>query len=127
MYVDYRGKIAKSLKGAEYFSITTGMWSSGKMEPYLAVTVHYVNEEWQLQSHCLQTVFVPEDHTAENLALVLQGVLESWGLPENRLTCATTNNGSNIVAALRELIWSRLTCFGHNLHLAITNSMKNDS
>ena len=75
----------------------------------------------------VQTLFVPEDHTAENLVLVLQGVLESWDLPENRLACATTDNGSNIVAALRELNWSRLSCFGHNLHLAITNSMKNDS
>jgi len=45
MYVDYRGKIPESLKCAEYYSITTDMWSSGKMEPYLAVTVHYVNEE----------------------------------------------------------------------------------
>ena len=86
-----------------------------------------MNKEWVLQSHCLQTVFVPEDHTAENLAPVLQGVLESWGLPENRLACATTDNGANIVAAMRNLKWKRLSCFGHNLHLAITNSMKSDS
>ena len=57
---------------------------------------------------------------------VLQGVLESWGLPENRLACATTDNGTNIVAAMRDLQWNRLSCFGHNLHLAITNSTKND-
>ena len=67
----------------EYYSITTDMWSLGKMESYLAVTVHYVNKEWVLRSHCLQTVFVPKDHTADNLVPVLQGVLESWGLPEN--------------------------------------------
>ena len=41
------------------------MWSSGKTEPYLALTVHFVNKEWVLQSHCLQTIFVPQDHTAE--------------------------------------------------------------
>ena len=127
VYTDMRERIAKSVKSAEYFSITTDMWSLGTMEPYLAVTVHYVDEDWELQFNCLQTVFSPEDHTADNLVLVLQGVLESWGLPENQLTCATTDNESNIVAAMRSLKWGWLPCFGHNLHLAIINLMKNDS
>ena len=127
LYTSTRGRIAESLKSVEYYSITTDMWSSSKMEPYLAVTIHFVDKEWVLQSHYLQTVFVPEDHTAENLVPVFQGVLESWGLPENRLACATTDNGTNIVAAMRDLKWNRLLCFGHNLHLAITNSMKSDN
>ena len=83
LYASTRERIAESLKSAEYYSITTDMWSSGKMEPYLAMTVHFVDNEWVLQSYCLQTLFVPENHTAENLVPVLQGVLESWGLPEN--------------------------------------------
>ena len=91
------------------------MWSAtGTMTPYMAVTVHYIDAEWILQSHCLQTVFVPEVHTAENLAAALQEVLESWALPENRLACVITDNGSNIVAAIRSLKWNRLSCFGHN-------------
>ena len=72
------------------------------MEPYLAVTVHFVDKEWVLQSSCLQTLFVPENHTVENLVPVLQGVLESWGLPENQLACATTNNGTNICSCCYE-------------------------
>ena len=40
LYVDTRGRIAESIKNAEYFSITTDMWSSNTMEPYLAVTMH---------------------------------------------------------------------------------------
>ena len=53
--------------------------------------------------------------------------MESWCLPENRLACITTDSGSNIIAAMRILKWNRLSCFGHNLHLAITNSMKDDT
>ena len=71
-----------------------------KMKPYMAITIHYVDKDWVLQSHCLQTLFVPEDHTAENLAPVLHSTLESWCLPENRLACVTTDNGTNIVAAM---------------------------
>ena len=50
------------------------MWPSGKIEPYLAVTTHYINRDWNLKLHCLQALFVPEDHTAENL---LRTTLES--------------------------------------------------
>ena len=48
---------------------------------YMAVTVHYIDAEWRLQSHCLQTVFDLKDHTAENLAAVLRnfGILDfAW-------------------------------------------------
>ena len=42
--------------------------------------------------------------------------------------CATTDNGSNIVCALNQhLKWPILPCFGHNLHLAVTNAVKNDA
>ena len=78
--------IAASLRNIQYYTTTTNMWSAtGTMTPYMAVTVHYIDVEWRLQSHCLQTIFVPEDHIAENLATFLQEILESWTLPENSL------------------------------------------
>ena len=39
----------------------------------------------------------------------------------------TTDNGANIVAAItKEAQWPWLNCFGHNLHLAVTNAMTKD-
>ena len=43
--------------------------------------------------------------------------------PENKLAYITTDNGSNVTAAVEIL---KLPCFGRNLHLGITNSMKDD-
>ena len=41
--------------------------------------------------------------------------------------CLTTDNGRNIVCATtRRLNWNHLPCFGHNLHLAVGNSIKDD-
>ncbi len=40
--------------------------------------------------------------------------------------CLTTDSGSNIVKAARHLQWPRLSCFGHNLQLAITRSLDHD-
>ena len=40
--------------------------------------------------------------------------------------CLTTDNGSNIVKAANDLEWLRLSCFGHNLHLAVTKALNGD-
>ena len=50
----------------------------------------------------------------------------SWGLHAENQVCLNTDSGSNIVRAAGILKWTRLACFGHNLHLAVTNSLNKD-
>ncbi|KAK0144040.1 Zinc finger BED domain-containing protein 1 [Merluccius polli] len=109
-----------------HFAATTDMWSSRTMEPYLSLTVHFISEEWLLQSHCLQTSYFPEDHTGELLAAGLHEALDSWGLSEEKLVAITTDNGANIKKAIELNNWTRLQCFGHRLHLAIERGVKDD-
>lgn len=99
------------------------MWSSCNMMPYMSVTVHYVNKEWTLQSKCSQTCFMPESHTADNLEEALCEAINDWKLQEKQIACITTDKGANIVAAIWQLKWPWLSCFGHNLNLAINNSL----
>lgn len=70
---------------------------------------------------------MPEDHTADNLVDVMTDTLEMWGLDAAKQVCLTTDSGRNLVcAATRRLGWNHLSCFGHNLHLAVGNSIKTD-
>ena len=119
--------LASTLQEVKHFSSATDLWSSVCMQPYLSYTVHYITKDWKLQSKCLQTLFMHEDHNGENLAESLKSVLESWGVQESKQVCLTTGNGSNLVRALHLLNWLHIPCFGHNLHLAITNAIKDDS
>lgn len=59
------------------------------------------------------------DTQAENL----KSALVDWGLEEDKLVCITTDNGPNIVAAIRNLGWTWLNCFGHSLHLAVSRGL----
>ena len=89
------------------------------MKPYfLSYTIHYIYQ-WKIKSRYLQTMFMPQDHTGENLSETMQSALESWGLEEGKQVCLTLDSGANIVNAALRLNWLRLSCFGHNLHLAI--------
>ena len=98
------------------------------MEPYLSYTVHFVTADWTLSNKCLQTLYLLEDHTSENLAEALEETLESWELDASKQVCLTTDNGRNIVSAVKRCLgWTHLSCFGHNLHLAVGNAVKNDT
>ncbi|XP_051997764.1 E3 SUMO-protein ligase ZBED1-like [Xyrauchen texanus] len=123
MYSTVKTSIKSELMNVDYFSATTDMWSSVNMTPYMSLTVHYLSIEWILKSRCLETVFMPENHTSDNISDALRHTFEEWSLDEKKLVCITTDNGANIVAAVKKLNWPWLNCFGHNLHLAITNAM----
>ena len=111
----------------QYLNLRKRLYDRYTTEPYLSYTVHFVGEDWKLESRCLQTLYLPEDHTGENIAVPLRETLESWEIDVSKQVCLTTDNGSNIVCATESCLgWTHLSCFGHNLHLAVQNSTKND-
>ena len=79
-----------------FFSGTTDIWSSYGMVPYLSYTIHFIDNDWELKSRCLQTVFIPQDHTADHLAEALETTLalESWNLKQQQQVAITTDNGA---------------------------------
>ncbi|CAB4034362.1 zinc finger BED domain-containing 1-like [Paramuricea clavata] len=93
------------------------------MTPYIGFTLHWIDDEWNLKNRCLGMKYVPEDHTAEELGSCLDDILTYWGLDPAKMTVLTTDNGANIVKACKDKEWNNITCFGHNLHLAITNTI----
>ncbi|XP_073708964.1 E3 SUMO-protein ligase ZBED1-like [Garra rufa] len=124
LYTRCRTTVEEELQNIHYFAATTDLWSSRTMEPYLSLTVHFITRDFKLKSRCLQTVFFPADHTGEELAQGLKESLNSWSLEEQKMVCITTDSGANIVKATSLNNWTRLQCFGHRLHLAIENAMK---
>ncbi len=119
LYNSRRGEVQKEMAKVTFFSTTTDLWSSRTSEPYISLTVHFVDEEFELRSRCLQTSYFPDDHTGENIALGLREALAAWDLCEARQVAITTGNGANLVKAVELNQWTRIQCFGHRLHLAI--------
>ena len=50
------------------------------MKLYLSYSVHFIDNDWVLQSRCLQTLLVPKDHNADNLNEILAQALAQWKL-----------------------------------------------
>ncbi|XP_057181274.1 E3 SUMO-protein ligase ZBED1-like [Triplophysa rosa] len=124
LYTKCRLEIEREIRSIEYFASTTDLWSSRTAEPYLSLTVHFIDSDFAMKSKLLQTSFFPQAHTGELIAAGLKEAISAWGLLEERLVCITTDNAANMIRAASVNNWTRLHCFGHRLHLAIENAMK---
>ena len=124
LYNEAHDKIERNMiNEVTYFASTTDMWTSRAQDPYISFTVHYVDSNWDLQNHCLQTQYLPSDHTGEVIMEPLTETINNWNLDIAKHVCITTDSGSNIIRACTLLGWKRLSCFGHNLDLAIRKGL----
>lgn len=126
MYLKLRAEVEQALSEAQHVAFTTDLWTSGTGHPYMSLTAHYISPSWEVKSACLETVFMPEDHTAENIRHSFESLLEEWGIEMGKVVCVTTDNGSNVKKAFTELPLTWMSCFGHNLNLSIGKALKID-
>ncbi len=114
------------LTDVQFFAATTDIWSSIGMTPYISYTIHYISKEWDLESIALSISFLPDDHTAAVISEPLEENLKEWELSPLKQVCLTTNSGANMVAAAKNLGWTRISCFGHNVHLGVSKALDKD-
>ncbi|KAJ4929913.1 hypothetical protein JOQ06_018933 [Pogonophryne albipinna] len=116
-YNTVKARIANEMKDKSV-SLTTDLWTSCTMDPYITITVHYITDTWELKSRVLRTTIMPERHTAVNIAQRLKETIEEWDLV---VFCTIHDNASsmNLAMELCEQFPHHLGCAGHTIQLAI--------
>lgn len=66
---------------------------------------------------------VPGQHTADKICAQLTRITEEWGITD-KILAVVTDNGANMVAAVRKAGWTHYPCFAHNLNLLVKDSIK---
>ena len=124
LYDAERECVSNALSNVDNFALTTDIWTSRHNQAYTGLTIHYINDRYDLQTHLLETVEFPDSHTGVNISEELKAILDEWGLAHDNLSALTTDNGTNIVSAMELLQWSRMPCFSHTLQLAVEVVLK---
>jgi len=78
------------------------MWTSDTGAPYMVVTAHWVNNEWNLKHAIIAFQRLPHPHTGVQIQNATFKILQDFSIATKALTI-TIDNGSNQVAAMRLL------------------------
>lgn len=98
-------------------TITTQLWTCSHQQcSYITLTVHFVDQDFKLQSLCVKTLEVPQGHCAESLRQALSSMFQDWNI-------IGTYNGQNIVNAVRLLGIQHFPCVVHTLQLGIIKAL----
>ncbi|CAK1589916.1 unnamed protein product [Parnassius mnemosyne] len=123
VYNQTKEKVKSELCQAEHVCITTDGWTSAPNDNYLAVTIHFFNQQAELKSFLLECIQFPDRHTSENLALELKRITDNWEITD-KIVAAISDNAYNIKAAIRLNNWKHIPCFAHTLNLIVQSALK---
>ncbi|KAK3229643.1 hypothetical protein Dsin_001524 [Dipteronia sinensis] len=85
-------------------SITTDMWtSSNQKKGFMAVTAHFIDDSWAMQSRILRFIYVSCPHTAETLYEALNDCLMDWNI-DRKLSAISVDNCSTNKQMITSLI-----------------------
>lgn len=123
MYNIVLKSIKKELENVLHVGITTDMWTSVANTDYMAITLHYITNDYEYRHLCLEVVPFPEiNHTAEHIRRFLTEMLKSWGV-DIKVVAIVRDNARNIVSALEESPFHHLPCLAHTLQLVLKHSV----
>ncbi|CAL1281113.1 unnamed protein product [Larinioides sclopetarius] len=104
--------------------ITTDCWTSVSTMPFISITAHFIDINWELKYACLNCVHFDVAHTAKNISEVLKDRLFDWNLDINQLCSCTADNGPNIVKAIFSFDVQLVPCFGHTINIGINRALQ---
>ncbi|XP_067949497.1 E3 SUMO-protein ligase ZBED1-like [Watersipora subatra] len=122
-FIQEKSAITEALKNVTSCSLTTDGWSSLAKDPYMSLTINYIDTDWTLVNKCLATSYLPVSHTADNISNFVGATLSEYNLYKEKVVSITTDSAANMNAACRELKLTRLGCFGHYLHNGMTKAL----
>ena len=129
-----REKLKSDIDNAAAVAFTTDAWTSVATEAYMAVTCHFISDEWELEGYVLETKELDVAHTGANIAERLSEVAEAYDIPNYKRVAIVHDNASNMKLCTATLKkdpehWGKVQgvyCAGHTLQLCINASLAGD-
>ncbi|XP_026480145.1 zinc finger BED domain-containing protein 4-like [Ctenocephalides felis] len=115
---------AEVLAEAQTICITLDVWTSRVTEAYVAVTGHYITDNYNLKTVLLGCCQFEGAHTSENLAIEIQTILDNWKLLQ-KVNFAISDNANNMKKAIKDILKIKhYGCFAHTINLIVNDGLK---
>lgn len=131
-YEKYRLLLKSQLSSIKKLSFTTDVWTSQSMKSFVAVTYHYLDDNFELQSGLLDFTLLRGKHSGIALAEMFLEIISDMGITNEQVIAIVCDNASNNDAMVDCLIKERILqsgeshirCFAHILNLAAKDFLK---
>lgn len=102
-----RSTVQSKFSESGKITICADIWSRpGLSESFLGISAHFYSRISHKRFNVLLALAeFPSPHTADRVKVVLDEILQMWGIHEEKVLRFVTDNGSNMVKALRDEAW----------------------
>ena len=111
-----REGLHRQLENTHSLSLTTDLWTSVSNTGFIALTAHFLDNEKNLQAKLIGCESFTERHSSINILEKLKEMMAHFKIEEKVVGC-TTDNGANIVKAVKDLGVFHIPCLAHKLNL----------
>ena len=128
-YLSGKNAICSYLQSeTHYMAFTTDIWTSRANDAYLSLTMHSIDDSWNMVSIVLATAPFPEHHTAANIVSKVKQVMEEFHLEVDRLLAVVHDQCSNMQLAGETLNeecenCQSISCAAHRLQLCVEEGL----
>jgi len=95
-YQQYKDRLKADLLTIPMVSFTLDGWTSPFQKSFLAVTAHWIDDDWQMQDVLLGFEHIEGSHTSDVLMQGFINVVKSFDL-QRKVMSITSDNGSNVL------------------------------
>lgn len=103
--------------------LTTDCWTSVNNTSFMAVTAHFLNDNMELKSYCLDCTEFNDRHTGQNIGDRIMTIARAWDI-DYKVTAVVSDNAANVVAGVKMTGFRHLSCFAHSLNLVVQKSLE---
>ncbi|GES87776.1 zinc finger BED domain-containing protein RICESLEEPER 2-like [Rhizophagus clarus] len=119
----------------DYFKEKPDMWTSTcNNDAFLGLTIHYIDNNWNLKNFLLDIISFTTRHIGNNIANAIKSVLTEFNLLEKTLALTTDNESAMVVCGriiaeeltreLNDQSFRHYRCSAHILNLAAQQGIK---
>lgn len=124
-YEAVKNKLQSALSKASFVALSTDVWTCGKPETFLTIYCHFIDSEWRMKSYVLETRKSEQACRADDLALCLKEVAQSWKL-SNKISCMVSRSAEDVKEAAEIATWTHFSCFSQVLDAALDETLLAD-
>lgn len=118
--------LKNELHDISYLALTSDIWTSDSNKSLISLTAHYIYQ-YKLKSVVISTSEIQLHHTAENIALAIQEVIDQWEI-SSKVVTIVTDNAAAMKKAVSECLNKRNHfCVAHTLNLAVKDCLEKET